>query len=137
MGRQHLVEHRPEADEAAARVTVRQGEANRLVETVTEARYAIAIARIENHYMINRGWFDDGQLIRDAGRLKAIPGVIVQGRYDACTPAVTAWDLHRAWPEAELHIVPDAGHAFNEPGILHRLIEATDRFAAEEALVDA
>ncbi|WP_207774819.1 prolyl aminopeptidase [Sphingosinicella sp. YJ22] len=100
-----------------------------LVETVTEDRYAIAIARIENHYMISRGWFDDGQLIRDAGRLKAIPGVIVQGRYDACTPAVTAWDLHRAWPEAEMHIVSDAGHAFNEPGILHRLIEATDRFA--------
>jgi len=53
----------------------------------------------------------------------------VQGRYDACTPARTAWDLHRAWPQADFHIVPDAGHAFNEPGILDRLIEATDRFA--------
>jgi proline iminopeptidase len=55
--------------------------------------------------------------------------VIVQGRYDVCTPARSAWDLHRAWPEAELHIVPDAGHAFNEPGILDRLIRATDAFA--------
>ncbi|MBK5250766.1 MAG: alpha/beta hydrolase, partial [Actinomycetales bacterium] len=55
--------------------------------------------------------------------------VIVQGRYDACTPAATAWDLHRAWPEAELVIVPDAGHAFTEPGILAALVDATDRMA--------
>ena len=101
----------------------------KLVETVTEDRYAIAIARIENHYMVNLGWFDGDQLIRDAGWLKDIPGVIVHGRYDCCTPVVTAFDLHKAWPEAELHVVPDAGHAFNEPGILDRLIEATDRFA--------
>jgi len=101
----------------------------KLVETVTEDRYAIAIARIENHYMVNGGWFEDGQLIRDAGRLRSIPGVIVHGRYDCCTPVVSAFDLHAAWPEADLHIVPDAGHAFNEPGILDRLLEATDRFA--------
>jgi proline iminopeptidase len=100
-----------------------------LVETVTADRFAIAIARIENHYFVNAGWFEEGQLLRDAGRLKDIPGVIVHGRHDCCTPLVAAWDLHRAWPQAELHIVPDAGHAFNEPGILHRLIEATDRFA--------
>ena len=75
------------------------------------------------------GWLEEGQLIRDAHRLAGVPGVIVQGRYDACTPARTAWDLHRAWPQADFHIVPDAGHAFNEPGILDRLIEATDRFA--------
>jgi proline iminopeptidase len=56
--------------------------------------------------------------------------VIVQGRYDACTPARTAWELHRGWPEAELHLIPDAGHAYNEPGTLDRLIRATDRFAA-------
>jgi proline iminopeptidase len=55
--------------------------------------------------------------------------VIVQGRYDLCTPAFTAWDLHRAWPEAELHMIPDAGHAFDEPGILDALVTATDRFA--------
>lgn len=66
----------------------------------------------------------------DAGRLADIPGVIVQGRYDVVCPAVTAWDLHRAWPQAELNIVPDAGHAFNEPGVPTALLDATDRFAA-------
>jgi proline iminopeptidase len=95
----------------------------------TADSFAIAIARIENHYMVNRGWMDEGQLIRDVGRIRHIPGVIVQGRYDACTPAITAWDLHCAWPEVELHIIPDAGHAYNQPGILDRLIRATDQFA--------
>ncbi len=93
-------------------------------------RFAIAIARIENHYMVNRGWLEEGQLIRDAGKLRDVPGVIVHGRYDCCTPLDTAWALHRAWPEADFHIVPDAGHAFDQPGILDRLIEATDRLAA-------
>jgi proline iminopeptidase len=93
--------------------------------------FSLAFARIENHYFVHGGWMDEGQLIRDAHRLAAIPGVIVQGRYDACTPARTAWDLHRAWPQAEFHLVPDAGHAFNEPGILARLIAATDRFALQ------
>ena len=92
--------------------------------------FAIAFARIENHYFVHRGWLDDGQLIRDAGRLRSIPGVIVHGRYDMACPASTAWDLHRAWPEAEFHLVEGAGHAYSEPGILHRLINATDRFAA-------
>jgi proline iminopeptidase len=100
-----------------------------LVAAVTADRFAVAIARIENHYMVHGGWLEEGQLIRDAGRLRDIPGVIVQGRYDSCTPPRTAWDLHRAWPEAELHIIPDAGHAYNEPGILDRLIRATDAFA--------
>jgi proline iminopeptidase len=92
--------------------------------------FAIAIARIENHYMVNRGWMEEGQLLRDIGRIRNIPGVIVQGRYDSCTPPASAWDLHRAWPEAELHIIADAGHAYNQPGILDRLIRATDQFAA-------
>jgi proline iminopeptidase len=100
-----------------------------LIATFTEPSYALAFARIENHYFVNAGWFEDGQLIRDASRLRDIPGVIVQGRYDLCTPPFTAWDLHRAWPEAELRMIPDAGHAFDEPGILDALIEATDRFA--------
>jgi proline iminopeptidase len=91
--------------------------------------FAIAIARIENHYMLNRGWLDDNQLIANAGILKNIPGVIVQGRHDCCTPPAAAWDLHKAWPEAELNIVPDGGHLFSEPGILDGLIRATDRFA--------
>jgi proline iminopeptidase len=100
-----------------------------VVESFTEQQYAVAFARIENHYFMNLGWFEEEQLIRDAGKLAGIPAVIVQGRYDACTPAMTAWDLHRAWPEAEFHLIPDAGHAFDEPGILDALIEATDRFA--------
>jgi proline iminopeptidase len=94
-----------------------------------DEHYAIAFARIENHYFVNGGWFEEGQLIRDAYKLKGIPGVIIQGRYDVATPAKTAWDLHRAWPEAKFIMVPDAGHAVNEPGILHHLIEATDAFA--------
>jgi proline iminopeptidase len=72
---------------------------------------------------------DRQQLLDGLDRIRHIPAVIVQGRYDACTPAATAWDLHKAWPEAEFHLVEDAGHSFEEPGILHRLIEATDRFA--------
>jgi proline iminopeptidase len=102
-----------------------------VIEQHTSDDFAIAIARIENHYMINGGWLDEGQLIANAERLKGIPGVIVQGRYDCCTPPATAWDLHKAWPEAELNIVPDGGHLFNEPGVLDGLIRATDRFVAK------
>src|SRR5665811_133300 len=65
---------------------------------------ATAFARIENHFFMHGGWYDDGQLRRDAARLRDIPGVIVQGRYDMCTPAFTAWDLHKEWPEAGFKI---------------------------------
>ncbi|WP_324751078.1 prolyl aminopeptidase [Sphingomonas sp. LY54] len=102
---------------------------NEVASAYTTDEFATAFARIENHYFIHEGWMDEGQLIRDAHKLRAIPGVIVQGRYDVCTPPRTAWDLHKAWPEAEFHIVPDAGHGFDEPGILDKLIRATDRFA--------
>ncbi|TFB51760.1 prolyl aminopeptidase [Cryobacterium tagatosivorans] len=95
----------------------------------TEPAFAVAFARIENHYFQNGGWFEPNQLIRDAARLKDIPGVIVQGRYDMCTPPFTAWELHKAWPEAEFRMIPDAGHAFDQPGNLDAIIEATDRFA--------
>jgi proline iminopeptidase len=91
--------------------------------------YAIAFARIENHYFVNEGFFEEEQLIRDAQKLRNIPGVIIQGRYDVATPPKTAWDLHKAWPEARFIMVPDAGHAATEPGIAHHLIEATDAFA--------
>ncbi len=89
---------------------------------------AVAFARIENHYFVHKGFMEEGQLLRDAHKLAHIPGVIVQGRYDICTPAKTAWDLHRAWPQAEFHLVDDAGHAFDEPGILAQLLAATDKF---------
>jgi proline iminopeptidase len=95
----------------------------------SDPHYALAFSRIENHYFVNNGFFDTQQLLRDATKLRGIPGVIVQGRYDVATPAKTAWELHKAWPEAEFHLVNDAGHAFKEPGILDRLIRATDWFA--------
>ncbi|MBS0486121.1 MAG: prolyl aminopeptidase [Proteobacteria bacterium] len=91
--------------------------------------FALAFARIECHYFVNGGFFEcDDQLLRDAHKLKHIPAVIVQGRYDVVCPMRSAWDLHRAWPEADLRIVPDAGHSAFEPGNTHELIEATDRF---------
>ncbi|GAA1570585.1 prolyl aminopeptidase [Actinomadura kijaniata] len=93
-----------------------------------EERAAVAVARLENRYFGNGCFLEPGQLLRDAPRLRGIPGVIVNGRYDMLTPPDAAWLLHRAWPDSELHIVPDAGHAFDEPGTLRRLLEATDRF---------
>ena len=101
----------------------------RLLDEMADPAYALAFARIENHYFVNGGWLRGRQLLDDAGTLEGVPGVIVQGRYDMCTPATTAWELHRAWPGSELVMVPDAGHAFNEPGILDALIAAIDRFA--------
>ncbi|MDR7085901.1 proline iminopeptidase [Aeromicrobium panaciterrae] len=101
-----------------------------LIDHFTEDAFAVAFARIENHFFMNDGWFTDNQLVTESAKLKDIPGVIIQGRYDMCTPATTAWDLHRAWPEAEFRMIPDAGHAFTEPGILDAIIEATDRFAS-------
>ncbi|WP_306359144.1 prolyl aminopeptidase [Nocardia sp. CC227C] len=100
---------------------------DRVAETAEE-RFALAFARIENHYFTHGGFLDDGQLLRDIDRIAHIPGVIVQGRQDIVCPAVSAWDLHRAWHNSELHIVPDAGHAATEPGITHHLVEATDKF---------
>ncbi len=101
-----------------------------LVAGMTEPAAATAFARIENHYFVHDGWFRDQQLIEDAASLRDIPAVIVQGRYDICTPIMTAWDLHRSWPEAELVVVDDAGHSASEPGIAAALVAATDRFAA-------
>ena len=100
-----------------------------VIEEFTSPDKAIAIARIENHYMANGGWLEEGQLLRGAETLRSIPGVIVQGRHDSCTPPKAAWALKKAWPEVELNIVPDGGHLFNEPGILDGLVRATDRFA--------
>jgi proline iminopeptidase len=95
-----------------------------------EEDYAAAFARIECHYFVNGGFLKrESQLLDDAHRLRRIPGVIVQGRYDVVCPLRTAWDLHRAWPEADLRIVPDAGHSAFEPGITHELISATDRLS--------
>ncbi len=100
------------------------------IDSFSSDAFAIAFARIECHYFVNRGFFDrDDQLIVDAGRIRHIPGVIVQGRYDVCTPMKTAFELHKAWPEAEFYIIDDAGHAASEPGIIDRLVRATNAFA--------
>ena len=94
-----------------------------------EPRFAVAFARIESHYVAHAGFLEEGQLIRDVDAIRHIPTVLLQGRFDLCTPPETAWDLHAAWPEAELQLVNDAGHSLDEPGMVHRLVEATDRFA--------
>ncbi|MCC0053895.1 MAG: prolyl aminopeptidase [Rhodobiaceae bacterium] len=98
-----------------------------------EEDYALAFARIENHYFVHAGWLEDDQLVRDVHRLYAIPATIVHGRYDMPCPAHYAWRLHKAWPQAEFHLIEGAGHAFSEPGILDRLIRATDTYAGKEA----
>jgi proline iminopeptidase len=93
--------------------------------------YAIAFARIECHYFVNRGFFErDGQLLAGVQRIRHLSCAIVHGRYDVVTPIKNAWDLCRSWPQADLRIVPDAGHAMTETGIVHELIGATRRFAS-------
>ena len=100
-----------------------------LIGRYAEDRFAEAFARIECHYFMNGGFFRrDAQLLEEVGRIRAIPAVIVQGRYDMPCPMESAWALHRAWPEADFLIVSDAGHAAREPGIVHELVSATDRF---------
>jgi proline iminopeptidase len=80
---------------------------------------------------VNRGFLThEEQLLEDVSKIRDIPAVIVQGRYDVVCPATSAWALHRRWPEADLKLVEDAGHSAYEPGILHELITATDRFAS-------
>ncbi|NJK52268.1 MAG: prolyl aminopeptidase [Leptolyngbyaceae cyanobacterium SU_3_3] len=95
-----------------------------------EDEFADAFARIECHYFMNRGFFEsDDQLLRECDRIRHLPIVVVQGRYDVVCPMISAWDLHKALPQAELRVIPDAGHSMMEPGICSALIEATDRFA--------
>lgn len=95
-----------------------------------EDEFALAFARIEAHYFVNKGFFEtDDQLLRNAGRIRYVPGVIVQGRYDVVCPMESAWALHRVWPEAELVVTADSGHsAFDAPNS-RALVAATDKFA--------
>ncbi|MBD2500509.1 prolyl aminopeptidase [Anabaena azotica] len=103
-----------------------------LMQTFGADNFADAFARIECHYFVNKGFFaQEDQLLLNVHRIRDIPAVIVQGRYDVVCPMVSAWELHRAWPEAEFIVVPDAGHSMSEAGIRSALIEATDRFAEE------
>jgi len=101
-----------------------------LVKKFGGGKFADAFARIEAHYFVNKGFLaTDDQLLRDAQKLRKIPAVIVQGRYDVVCPMRSAWDLHRAWPEAKLIVINDSGHSMSEPGIRSALIEETARFA--------
>jgi len=102
-----------------------------LVADFASDRVALGLARIEAHYFKHDIFLPEDFLMKNVGRLKDVPGVIVQGRYDIVCPAVSADDLHRAWPEAEYFVVPDAGHSAFEPGIRSRLVAATEQFKAK------
>ena len=96
----------------------------------SDEKFAEAFARIECHYFMNNCWFNsDNYLIENIDKIRNIPAVIVHGRYDIICPVVQAWDLHKAWPEADFHIIPDAGHSIYEEGIKNKLIEYTDKYA--------
>jgi proline iminopeptidase len=129
-----LVEEGPSQDRAAAAWSNWEGAAVSLVPnpglvaTYASPEFARPFARIALHYFCNGGWLEEGQLLRDAGKLAGIPGRIVQGRYDAVCPPATAWELHQAWPDSRLIIAPQAGHAVSDPGILDGLLDATDEF---------
>jgi proline iminopeptidase len=100
------------------------------LRSLASDRYVRAFARIECHYFVHGGFLKrDAQLLEDAYRLQNIPGVVIAGRYDVITPVRSAWELCRVWPQSDLRIIPDAGHAMTEPGTLHELISATQRFA--------
>ena len=102
----------------------------KLIERTGTDDFAVAFARIECHYFVNGGFFDDPeQLLENVDTIRNIPAFIVQGRYDVVCPMISAWELHRAWPEAQFEIVGDAGHSATEPGIVDQLVRATDRFA--------
>ena len=100
-----------------------------LIEKTAGDEFAIAFARIECHYFMHDAFIDGARdLVQNVGKIRHIPATIVQGRYDVVCPMETAWELHRAWPEADFRLVPDAGHSAGEPGNLHELVEATDRY---------
>ena len=102
-----------------------------LIERISEDQFAEAFARIECHYFINGGFFqDDGYLLDNIARIQHLPAIIIQGRYDIVCPAESAYELHRAWPGSQFHVVPDAGHSALERGIADRLVAATKSFAS-------
>jgi proline iminopeptidase len=104
-----------------------------VVDFFSNPHTALSIARIECHYFVNQAFLEPNQLLEDAQELDGIPGVIVQGRYDLICPMRSAWELHQAWPDSELKVIPDAGHSATEPGIRAALVEAADRFAEQLA----
>lgn len=129
----------PDVQLAAARVwsawegsTLTMHSERSQMHALSSDQYVLAFARIECHYFLHGGFLNrDAQLLDDAHRLNAIPGAVIAGRYDVITPVKSAWDLCQVWKSAELRIVPDAGHAMTEPGTLHELVTATQRFASK------
>ena len=120
--------------EAARAWSIWEGSTSKLffdhhsIERFADTEFALAFARIECHYFMNNCFFEtDNYLVENVDKIRHIPCVIVQGRYDVVCPMTSAWDLHRAWPEADLQIIPDAGHSITEPGIVDALVNATDR----------
>jgi proline iminopeptidase len=99
-----------------------------VVDHFANPHTALSLARIECHYFVNRAFLEPNQLLEDAQELDGIPGVIVQGRYDLICPMTSAWELHQAWPDSDLQVIPDAGHSASEPGIRSALVQATDWF---------
>jgi len=127
-------------NEAACRAAARawslwEGRASTLlpkagvVEHFVNLHTALSLARIECHYFMHNSFLEPDQLLDNARRLHAIPGIIVHGYYDVVCPLEQAWALHQAWPEAQLQVIQDAGHSATEPGIVDALITATRRFA--------
>ena len=101
-----------------------------LLHQFEEPKVAEAFARIECHYFINSGFFkNDEWLLENVDKIRHIPAVIVQGRYDVVCPMVSAWELHQAFPEADFEIVQDAGHSMTEEGIAAKLVEYTDKYS--------
>lgn len=124
--------------EAAKAWSVWEGSTSKLffdpkfVQRFAGDEFADAFARIECHYFVNKGFFEeDGWLLKNVNKIRHIPTWIVQGRYDVVCPATSAYELHEAWPESQLHIIADAGHSASEPGIKSKLIEATDYFGKQ------
>ncbi len=132
-----LTDDDPEIRLAAARAwSVWEGSTSKLhpneslLDRFAQSQFAEAFARIECHYFTNGGFLEtEDQLLDNIDRIRQLPAVIVQGRYDVVCPITTAWDLKQVWPEADFHIILDAGHSMTEPGIRSKLIEYTNRFA--------
>ena len=111
--------------------TVRLMQDENFISDFSDEKFAEAFARIECHYFMNNCWFNsNNHLIENVDKIRHIPGVIIHGRYDIICPVVQAWDLHQVWPEADLHIIPDAGHSIFEEGIKDKILEYTEKFSS-------
>lgn len=123
--------------EAARAWSIWEGSTSKLlfdyksIERFADPQFALAFARIECHYFMNNCFFEtENYLVENVGKIRNIPSVIVQGRYDVVCPMTSAWELHRQWPQSDLRIIPDAGHSISETGIIDQLVAATDQFGS-------